>query len=102
MLKRNETPKHSSGGFSHSDIAFIKSYSKPKKSYEDVSIASSNNFDCEARQVPFKRFLEAKRKDYSRCKHFSKIRRTLPREKANELILKVDEINDYTRAMEGV
>ncbi len=83
---------------SKADLSFIKSYHKDKKSYNELSTLNSNNFDCEQRQAPLKTFNKIQRKDYSRCKHFSKIRRTLSRDKADELILQVDELNDYTKA----
>ena len=82
---------------SKADLNFIKSYHKDKKSYNEVSTLNSNNFDCNERQAPLRVFHKVKRKDYSRCKHFSKIRRTLSRDKADELILQVDELNDYTK-----
>ncbi len=98
-MRKNNIPKHSSGGgFSESDIRFIKTYHKDKKSYNNTSITKSDNFDCKQRQAPFKTFLKVNRDDYSRVKHFTKIRNNLPKEQANRLILMVEGINDFTKA----
>jgi len=99
FLMSQKVPKHSSGGFTNSDIRFIKSYSKEKKDFSVVDTKGIDNYDCNKRQAPKMTFLKVDRKDYSRAKHFTKIRKELPREYADRLILMVDEINEHTDAI---
>ena len=95
-----QKPKHSGGGsfFSNSDLKFIRSYHKDKKSYEGEQVAKTDNFDCEQRQAPLKTFRKLDRDDYSFFKHRRKIYGFLPNNDAIRLEGVVGQINEYTEA----
>jgi len=85
-----------SGGISDSDIRFIKTYYKQKKSYEGSQLPNINNYDCNKRQAPLKTFCKVKRKDYNLDKHENRIKDFFGKNEktARELI-------DFVKAVSG-